>query len=164
MNNQPPYPYQPYDVVRASQQDKEHLTALAICYYVMAGLTFLSTCGMALYMWMLLMMSKVFDPTAGAPPMGVPHTAGTTVLLTVLVILLCGTAFAGLFAYAGRCLQLRKNSVLIMIAAAINCLHFPLGTVLGVLTFVVLGRPSVKATFDQHTSSYTPTGGAGGAY
>ena len=34
-----------------------------------------------------------------------------------------------------------------MIITAIGCLEFPYGTLLGVLTFIVLGRDSVKRLF-----------------
>ena len=35
-----------------------------------------------------------------------------------------------------------------MIIAGINCLGIPLGTTLGVFTFIVLLRPSVQHVFD----------------
>ncbi len=54
----------------------------------------------------------------------------------------------GLTAYAGRCLRARKNYTFLLVMAALNgTFIMPLGTLLGVFTFVVLMRPSVKALF-----------------
>ena len=37
--------------------------------------------------------------------------------------------------------------------AGLNCLHMPLGTLLGVFTFIVLARPSVQALFEQRSGA-----------
>ena len=36
-----------------------------------------------------------------------------------------------------------------MVIAAINCLHIPIGTMLGIFTFIVLGRDSVRKLYDD---------------
>jgi hypothetical protein len=46
-----------------------------------------------------------------------------------------------------RNLAARRNISLCTITGIIACLFFPLGTVLGVFTLVVLNRPTVKAMF-----------------
>jgi hypothetical protein len=40
--------------------------------------------------------------------------------------------------------------MLCMITAGLSCLEMPYGTALGVMTFVVLSRPSVRQEFDAH--------------
>jgi hypothetical protein len=50
---------------------------------------------------------------------------------------------------AARSLTMRRNRTFCMVIAGINCLHFPLGTLLGVFTFIVLIRPSVVARFER---------------
>jgi hypothetical protein len=41
------------------------------------------------------------------------------------------------------------------VTAAISCLEVPYGTLLGVLTFMVMARPSVRALFDLSESDST---------
>ena len=55
---------------------------------------------------------------------------------------------AGLNLVAGRSLTRKQNLTLIQILAGLSCLHVPYGTALGVLTFMVLGRPTVRALFE----------------
>jgi hypothetical protein len=62
-------------------------------------------------------------------------------------ILVMVLVFAGLEVYAGRCLKKRQRPIFIQIVAAIYCLSIPWGTALGVFTFMVLNRPSVKTLF-----------------
>jgi uncharacterized membrane protein len=55
--------------------------------------------------------------------------------------------FAGFEIYAGHCLKKRQHPVLIQVVAGIYCISIPWGTALGVFTFMVLNRPSVKPLF-----------------
>jgi hypothetical protein len=50
---------------------------------------------------------------------------------------------------SGLCLRARKHRMFSFLVAAMNCIHFPLGTVLGVFTFVVLARDSVREVYAQ---------------
>jgi hypothetical protein len=64
------------------------------------------------------------------------------------VCVLGGWTLAGLLIYAGRCLARRTRRLFCLVAAGLGCLFFPLGTVLGVFTFIVLSRPTVRAVFE----------------
>jgi hypothetical protein len=48
---------------------------------------------------------------------------------------------------SGLCLRARKARTFSLVVAGINCLHIPLGTVLGVFTLIVLLRDSVRETY-----------------
>jgi len=41
----------------------------------------------------------------------------------------------------------RRHRTFSMAIAALDCLHIPFGTILGILTFIVLGRDSVRALY-----------------
>jgi len=45
------------------------------------------------------------------------------------------------------CLRARKGRTFSLVVAAINCLHIPLGTVLGIFTILVLIRDSVRELY-----------------
>jgi len=48
---------------------------------------------------------------------------------------------------AGRYIKQRKLRTFCMVVAALGCLEFPYGIVLGVFTFIVLGCQSVAKQF-----------------
>ncbi len=70
-------------------------------------------------------------------------------------ILLIGVAAVALNLLTARSLRDRKNHTLCLLTSAMNCVHFPLGTLLGTFTIIVLSRPAVRAAF--------PRSGSGGA-
>ena len=46
------------------------------------------------------------------------------------------------------CLLARKHRIFSLVVAGINCLHIPLGTILGVFTIIVLVRDSVRELYE----------------
>ena len=66
-------------------------------------------------------------------------------------MILVGWAVAICVIVAGRFLARRVHYTFCLVVAAIACLFMPFGTVLGVLTIIVLMRPSVKALFVERT-------------
>lgn len=132
-----------------NQEDAQHLQLLSIFHYVMAGLAGLMALFPFLHLVIFGMVLRSDD--AQDDPMA-RLFLGTFMGATVLVIL-GGLAFAVCLALAGRFLALRMRYTFCLVVAAIACVFFPLGTVLGVFTILVLVRPSVKEAFD---------GGAGG--
>lgn len=67
------------------------------------------------------------------------------------VALLFGLAYATASFLTGRSLARRTRRLFCLIVAGINCANMPLGTILGVFTFVVLLRPSVQMLFDEQS-------------
>ncbi len=130
-----------------ARQDADHLNILSICYTVSAILIFIGAAGIAAYFSLIgLIMATTGESSAlhGGPP----FPFGIFIFMGVLSGLIVG-AIGGLMLYAGKSLRQRRDMTWIMVAAAISCLHMPLGTLLGIFTFVVLSRPSVKALFGQ---------------
>lgn len=54
---------------------------------------------------------------------------------------------------SARYMTRRKNKVFSMIVAGLNCLSIPLGTILGIFTFVVLSRQTVEVTYQKARTS-----------
>lgn len=63
------------------------------------------------------------------------------VIGVVLIALSVGNVLSGHY------IRKRKNRIFSFIIAGINCMQFPLGTALGVFTFIVLTRESVKMAY-----------------
>jgi len=74
---------------------------------------------------------------------------GSIFMIVGIVGLLVGELIGILSIVSGVSLKKHKNKTLIMITAGINCFSFPLGTTLGVITFVVLSKPGAKALFER---------------
>jgi hypothetical protein len=69
---------------------------------------------------------------------------------------LCGWALAACIFAAGRAIAARKRHMFCIVVAALNCTLFPFGTALGVLSILVLSRPTVKAMFQQQSTLGAP--------
>ena len=145
MNAPPPaLPLPPYDA-RQQILDVEHLRLLRIGYIVAACVSsFICVLGF-FYVGMGALVSATVPAKGarGAPPFSpfaffAAFGAIFVVVGAVLVVLNVLTA---------RAIGRRQGYVLCMISAALSCLGIPYGTILGIATFVVLGRPHVKAMF-----------------
>jgi hypothetical protein len=144
-----------------SALDASHLQLLEIGFYISGVTTALR------FIWLLFMavffaiigFSASFakfqtnNGTSGEPPPAVfffffAGFFGVIIFLTLI--------FAGLEIYAGICLKKRRHPILIQIVAALYCLSIPWGTALGVFTFIVLNRPTVRLLFDNTSLQVPP--------
>lgn len=69
-----------------------------------------------------------------------------------LIVLLAGLAFGLSLIFPGRNLNQRRHFRFCHIVAAITCLFVPFGTVLGVVTLIVLNPPEMHALFNPPSS------------
>ena len=161
----PPLAYQsPVPFAR----DLEHLKLLAIGHYLYGGLTMACSSIFIIYIVigvMALRNPAMFNPPpatgpastapaapipprAPAPPPGPPPQVfgwmfagfGTTAVVV-------GWTAGILTIISGRCIRRQRARLFSMTVAGINCLNVPLGTALGVLTFLVLLRDSVARMY-----------------
>ena len=142
-----PVPMQPF-----GDRDKEHLKILSVCYYVMSGLTVIGGCFCLLYMVMGVSMLSTLSGSSRASasePEGVIMMGGMFVVIGVVGALIAFVVAALEFVVARRLVS-NQSRMLCMVIAGINCLSMPVGTVLGVFTFIVLSRPSVAMSFAQN--------------
>ncbi len=128
-------------------RDEDHLRLLSIFYFISAGLSGFFALFPLLYAVMGLVFLSIPDQlnhAADNPPpamfgwilfgFGIGFTA--LVLIIAIVKLLAGLA-----------IRKRRHRLFVLIAAGLTCLSIPYGTLLGVFTFIVLGRPSVASLF-----------------
>lgn len=135
--------------------DQENLNLLATLHYVLGGITALGSCVFIFHIVMGLTMvhnPAAFSgpPSASRPTDAFPPEMGYMFAAMGTVAVLGGWTLGALTAFAGKCITARKNYIYILVIAGINCAFImPLGTALGVFTFVVLLRPTVKAMFPR---------------
>ncbi len=134
----------------ATNQDTEHLKLLSVFHYVLGGL--LGCCACFPIIYLILGIVILTSPQSFQQPKSDNFPATLFgVMFTVIpaAMILLGWAVAICVLVAGRCLARRVHYTFCLVVAAIACIFMPLGTVLGVLTIIVLMRPSVKSLFEE---------------
>jgi hypothetical protein len=128
-------------------RDLEHLNLLSIFYYIVAGLNLVGVCLLSLYFFVIGGV-LIFAPREGPGSPPVEILAPLMIVIGGFVILLSLT-MAVLAFFTGRFLKQRRHHLFCTVMAVIECLHFPLGTILGVFTILVLQRPRVQQMFQE---------------
>src|SRR5436190_8110383 len=131
-------------------KDEEHLKNLSLGYTVVSVLTALFGCMFIVHL--VIGIVSIVSPGSmsnGKPGNAPPAFFGWMFAFMGGGALLTFWTIAGLMFAAGRYIKARKKHTFCLVAAAASCLIMPFGTCLGVLTFVVLTRPSVKALFQE---------------
>jgi hypothetical protein len=126
--------------------DIEHLRLLTIGHYIAAGITALFACFPLIHLSIGLML-LINPPTMREGEQFPSQAFGLMFALIGGALVLSGWTVAALTFVAGRSIKARKRHTFCIVMAAISCAFFPLGTILGVLSILVLTRPSVKAMF-----------------
>lgn len=149
MNDIPP-PAPPLAPLPRDQRniDGDHLNLLAIFHYVVAGLEFLGILFLIAHfalMHFFLANAALWQGQRSGPP---PQA-----LLPLLMVFyfIFGAWFlisAILNVLSGLFLHERKYRTFSLVVAGLNCVHLPVGTVLGIFTIIVLLRPSVQEIYD----------------
>ncbi|BDS05832.1 hypothetical protein NT6N_08720 [Oceaniferula spumae] len=151
--NLPPQPPAGLPQYVVSDQDTEHLRMLSIGHYILAGITALFACFPIIHLFMgAAMMTGGFGGSSvPAHEKQMMQMMGGIFVGIASLIILSGWALAVMNFVVARRIVRRESRTLCMVVSGINCLNMPLGTVLGVFTFVVLGRPQVAKSFDDHS-------------
>ena len=127
----------------------ENLRALAIFHFVSAGLALAGLCFIAVHF--MIFRSIFSDPAMLAHSQGGPPPEQFFEIFKIFYIVAAtwfvlsglGNILSAIY------LRQRRNRVFSMVVAGFNCLYMPLGTVLGVFTFIVLSRDSVMALYES---------------
>ena len=120
--------------------DADHLKMLSVGFYIQSGISLL----LGLYGLFYIVLGLLGGST-GQPGERLPMMVFVGMGVGLLVI---GLLMAALNLVAGRSMTRKQNATLIQILAGLSCLNVPYGTALGVLTLMVMNRPSVKALFE----------------
>lgn len=126
-------------------QDESHLRLLSIFHYILAGLSVLISLFPVIHLALGIMMVTI--PGHHGPGTPEPEFVGWIFIAFAILFILCGLTFSGFVFATGRFLSGRRHHTFCLVMAGIECLLIPYGTVLGVLTIIVLMRDSVKPLF-----------------
>ena len=130
--------------------DEQYLHLLSIFHYVVAGIAALIACFPIIHVTIGLgvMIAGLTHPQQGDGLTMVFF--GLAFVLIGGTIILFGWSFAACMGAAGRFLSGRRRYMFCLVMAGVECIFSPFGTVLGVLTIIVLVRPTVKELFMPH--------------
>ena len=144
-------------------EDREHLSALSIGHFILAGVSLLGAAPILFYgaagakllegVGGDLSMALGNLPTQpGGPPLGgAPDTMlqDLQLLLTAAVVSFVAVSVLATvhLVLVGVMIRRRRWWTFCYLTGWGECLMFPFGTILGIFTIIVLGRPSVKRLF-----------------
>lgn len=129
--------------------DAEHLRLLSIFHYVGAGLAVLGLGFLLLhylFFHAFLANPELWGNQRGAVPPPREFFDVFKWLYVIFGLWLVISCVANLL--SGAFISRRRHRTFSIIVAAMNCVHIPLGAVLGVFTIVVLLRPSVREAYE----------------
>ena len=129
--------------------DNEHLRLLSIFYYVSAGTTALISCVPIIHLLVGIGLIVAGESMASDGNNAPPTFIGWFFCGIASFIILTGWTIAFLKFLAGRYVAQKKNHTFCLVIAGFSCFAMPYGTILGVMTFMVLLRDSVKEEFNQ---------------
>ncbi len=137
-------------IERQAIVDEEQLRPLPVCYWVLGATSAMMSLYGLFYIAMGVMFSTIpFEQASGpaeAPPPGMFMILFGGMGLAFL--LMFGT-LATLQILTGFWIRKRRRRIACLVTAGISCVFIPFGTLIGVLTFLVLLRPSVKMLFER---------------
>ncbi len=131
-----------------TSDDIDHLRWLSIGHYIVGGLSVV--CGFFPFIHLSVGIGMLSGQLSGSNPPADAQFVGALFIGIASVMIAMFWITAGLLIYAGRCYVARRKRTLCFVVAVLACVFFqPIGLVLGILSIIVLNRPSVKAAFAE---------------
>jgi hypothetical protein len=140
------------NTTQEERTNTEHLNLLSIFYFAFGGLSLLGAFILFIYMLIigLVFSNSHVQESIQTQPEGAIVGTVFSVLSVVFIILFVFILVVGILQIiAGFRLRQKRSKGLILTAAILALLSFPLGTVLGVFTIIILSRPVVDQMFKK---------------
>jgi len=134
-------------------EDLQHVRWLAVAHYIIAAIVALVGCFPIIHLTLgiLMLTGRLQDAHGNGPP---EWFGLIFVVIAAMMIVICW-AFAVALLVAARRLSEHRGYTYCIVVGALECMFVPIGTVLGVLTIIVLVRPSVRKLFGVDTAAST---------
>ena len=147
----------------SNAEDREHLSALSIGHFILAGISLLGAAPILFYgaagakvleefgSDLSMAMGDLPTQSGGNPLAGSPdamlHDLGTLLTAAVVSFIAVSVLATVHLIVVGVLMRRRRWWTFCYLTGWGECLMFPFGTILGIFTIIVLGRPSVKRLF-----------------
>jgi hypothetical protein len=148
----PRYPYRAKHMNPTNDNsDLQQLRLLSIFHYVYAGLLGLFALFPLIYVALgVAMVSGSFELQQPPNQRPVPEFVGWVFVAVGSITSLVCALVAFLVVLSGRRIASVRKRTFCVVISSILCIFFPIGTVLGIFSLVVLLKPSVKALFEAN--------------
>jgi hypothetical protein len=133
--------------METTRQIEEHLRLLAIFHYVVAAIAALFSLFPVIHLVIGVAILTGGFPGEG-PADGEARWLGGFFVAFAAFWIVMGLTFASCVLAAGRSLAKRKRRTFCLVMAGLECMFVPFGTVLGVLTLIVLTKDEARALFE----------------
>lgn len=137
--------------------DLSHLKTLAICHYVLGGLMMLFSSvfifHIAIGVAIVTGGVPINTPPGATPPPFDEKWFGAMFIIGGSVAVLFGWTMGIFTIISGRDIHRLRRRTFSFVVAGIECIFFPLGTLLGIFTFIVLSRQSVILLYSAQTQT-----------
>jgi len=130
-------------------KDYDHLKLLTVFHYVVGSLTVVFSSIFIVHIVMGISFITHPEMWNSGKDNAPPAFLGYFIAAIGAIIVLTGWTMGILTIYSGRCIKNRKKWMFSSVMAGINCAFFPFGTALGIFTFIVLLRDSVKQIYGK---------------
>lgn len=142
-------------------EDTQHLYLLSIFHYVVGILVGLMSCFPIIHLFVGIGAVTGSLPGYSDMPPTTPDfplaMMGWFFIIISSIFIVFGLTIAVLIIIAGRKLKKHHSYTYCLVIAGVECIFMPFGTVLGILTIVVLLRDSVKALFNANKNPPSET-------
>ncbi len=126
--------------------DRDHLKLLAMFHVLLGALcAFFVLVPISHLFFGISMLTGIWPP--GSPEPGPESWAGWILVTSAGFMIFAAVSMAALAVLAAVSLANEKRHGLCVAVACLECVFFPLGTILGIATLMVLFRPSGKELF-----------------
>jgi hypothetical protein len=139
-----------------NNSDREFLKWLSIFHYVLGGIQAFTSIATVLYIiWSFNFLSTMnsdlyqYDPGQDTTLAMEPYKP---YLFFMSLIVLLGFVYSICLIVSGNFLAKRKGYWFSFVVACIECVSIPLGTILGIITLIVLLKDSVRTLYRENNS------------
>jgi hypothetical protein len=137
---------------RQSILDEEHLRLLSLFHYIKGGITVGFSFFGLLYFVGIVFMMKV-GSRENYRPNNFPTEFFSYLVVIVGVIVTFILVFGILQLLSAYYMRRGQNRIFSFVIGIIECLEIPYGTILGVVTIIVLSRYSVKQRYEEKSAT-----------
>jgi hypothetical protein len=132
--------------------DEEHLRLLALFHYISGAVTIAFSLFIGVWIvFMGTMLAFVPPVPPGGEAAGAPHPHAPFAIMLAFfgVFFALGLAYGILEILSGRYIARRRRRVFSLVVAVPRILLIPYGTILSIVTLLVLDRTSIKALYRE---------------
>jgi len=134
------------DISKQTIIDNEHLNLLSLFHLISGIFTLVYSVFMALYFGFFTFIFNLSGNFEEANS-DFPFEFMSFFMLICIIILVIAIALGVAKIFCSKFIKQKKNRIFCIVISCIECFSFPYGTLLGVLSIMVLNRNSVKEIY-----------------